>query len=250
MGPSRFEEALRKADASIRPNPPSSSFNQDFDPDRVRSPPRKRPAVPGSFPEGSPLREDSPEPVGDISMEEVEAELDLPELSIEAQLEALRARGAPDLRRDDAVVHDVDMNAAPDQAQEVVRFFQEQSRKQPQVHTVQEALENIGMQKGSVTWSGFSASPHQIVGVPWMLNKERNHREMGGILADDMGLGKTVQAIALVVITQLERGDDGQYPGPYQTLIVAPAALLNQFLHFLTLLLKMGKQKSVAKISL
>ncbi|KAG8927960.1 hypothetical protein FRC00_001922, partial [Tulasnella sp. 408] len=151
MGPSRFEEALRKADASIRPNPSSSSsspatpnaasssrtatgkrkrlvlppsqldpdgsFSQDFDPDRVRSPPRKRPAVPGSFPGGSPPREDSPELVEDISMEEVEAELDLPELSIEAQLEALRARGAPDLRQDDAVVHDVDMNAAPDQAQ-------------------------------------------------------------------------------------------------------------------------------------
>lgn len=53
-------------------------------------------------------------------MEEVEPELDLPELSIEAQLEVLRARGAPDLRQDDAVVHDVDMNAAPDQDQECV----------------------------------------------------------------------------------------------------------------------------------
>ncbi|KAG9039667.1 hypothetical protein FS837_000944, partial [Tulasnella sp. UAMH 9824] len=265
MGPSRFEEALRKADASIRPNPPSSSsspatpntasssrpasvkrkrlvlppsqldldgsFSQDFDPDRVRSPPRKRPAVPGSFPVGSPQREDSPEPFGDISMEEAEAELDLPELSIEAQLEALRARGAPDLRQDDAVVHDVDMNAAPDQAQEVVRFFQEQSRKQPQVHTVQEALENIGMQESGDLLPGLDVRllPHQIVGVSWMLNKERNHREMGGILADDMGLGKTVQAIALMVITQPERGDDGQYPGRYQTLIVAPAALLDQW---------------------
>lgn len=81
-----------------------------------------------------------------------------------------------------------------------------------------------------------------------MLNKERHHREMGGILAgttvalrslttvrlsgsfiDDMGLGKTVQAIALMVLNQPDIDDIGQrQDGRRQTLIVAPAALLDQ----------------------
>lgn len=266
MGPSRFEEALRKADARIMPTASTSSsspsapntassrstatgkrkrivlpppqlvpdilFGLDFDPDRDQSPPRKRPAVPGPFPGRSPQRDDSPEPVGDTSMEEVEAQLELPELSIEAQLEALRARGAPDLFQDDAIVHDIDRNAAPDQAEEVVRFFQEQSKKQPQAHTVQEALENIGMEEAGDLLPGLDVRllPHQIVGLSWMLNKERNHREMGGILADDMGLGKTVQAIALMILNQPELGEPGQRQGGrYQTLIVAPAALLDQW---------------------
>lgn len=81
-----------------------------------------------------------------------------------------------------------------------------------------------------------------------MLNKERNHREMGGVLAgtpvalrsltsgrlsgcflDDMGLGKTVQAIALMVLNQPDLDDDTQrQEGRRQTLIIAPAALLDQ----------------------
>ncbi|KAG8896479.1 hypothetical protein FRC01_011756, partial [Tulasnella sp. 417] len=284
-GPSRFEEALRKADAYLTPSASTSSsspagpsaasssgaasrkrkrvvlppsqldpdglLTEDFDPDRVRTPPRKRLVVPGSFSGGSPPREDSPELVGDTSMEEIEAQLDLPQLSIEAQLEAMRAGGRVDPFQDDTVVHDVDMNAAPDQAQEVVRFFQEQSGREPQAHTVQEALVNLRMAESGDLLPGLDVRllPHQIVGVSWMLNKERNHREMGGILAgtsnasystvlhdlngrvsDDMGLGKTVQALALMVLNQPEIGDNGRPEGErYQTLIVAPAALLDQW---------------------
>ncbi|KAG8982678.1 hypothetical protein FRB90_006633, partial [Tulasnella sp. 427] len=265
MGPSRFEEALRKADANRRqtgsssntstPNAAASSskdrsvstgkrkrlvvppsqldpeglFSQDFDPDRVRSPPRKRPAVPGSFPGGSPKHESSPEPLGDASMEEIEAELKLPQLSIEAQIEAMRDKIGD--QQEEAPVHHVDMNAGADQAQEVAKFFHEQSKKQSQVPTVQEALENLGMEEAGDLLPGLDVRllPHQIVGVSWMLNKERNYRELGGILADDMGLGKTVQAIALMVLNQPELDEDAPRDARRQTLIVAPAALLDQW---------------------
>ncbi|KAG8956394.1 hypothetical protein FRC04_004475 [Tulasnella sp. 424] len=263
--PSRFEEALRIADAYRMPNATPSGSNtptpnaasssstqspatgkrkrivlppaqldpegllsQNSDPDRVRSPPRKRPAVPGSFPGGSPQHESSPEPVGDISMEEVEAELEIPGLTLEAAMEASRPKvPSPE----DTIILDIDMNATEDQAQEVVKFFQEQ-KKQPKVLTVQEALENLGMEEPGDLLPGLDVRllPHQIVGVSWMLNKERHHREMGGILADDMGLGKTVQAIALMVLNQPDIDDISQrQDGRRQTLIVAPAALLDQW---------------------
>jgi SNF2 family DNA or RNA helicase len=96
--------------------------------------------------------------------------------------------------------------------------------------------------------------PHQVIGVSWMLDKEHNPRERGGILADDMGnksryislticteicflgLGKTVQALALMVKNRPEVEDEEEIwerrqkktLTRKQTLIVAPAALLDQ----------------------
>jgi len=38
--------------------------------------------------------------------------------------------------------------------------------------------------------------PHQVIGVAWMLDMERNAKRKGGILADSMGLGKTIQMVS------------------------------------------------------
>lgn len=57
-------------------------------------------------------------------------------------------------------------------------------------------------------WNDFHYHHHQVVGVQWMLNKERNGTEcfgrngtavtrvFGGFQCDDMGLGKTIQMAA------------------------------------------------------
>ncbi|WWC85278.1 uncharacterized protein L201_000140 [Kwoniella dendrophila CBS 6074] len=65
--------------------------------------------------------------------------------------------------------------------------------------------------------------PHQVLGVDFMLEKERNPKLLGGINADAMGLGKTVQSIATIVTNQSED------PKIKTTLIIAPLALLTQW---------------------
>jgi len=42
--------------------------------------------------------------------------------------------------------------------------------------------------------------PHQVIGVSWMLNKERNRREKGGILADDMGMCLSLSLLAILLM--------------------------------------------------
>ena len=66
--------------------------------------------------------------------------------------------------------------------------------------------------------------PHQLIGVAWMVDQERQTQHKGGILADDMGLGKTVQMIATMVMNQPTEKDEHR-----ATLIVVPAALLLQW---------------------
>ena len=60
-------------------------------------------------------------------------------------------------------------------------------------------------------------SPHQPVGVEWLLKKEES--QSGGLLCDDMGLGKTLQMITLFITNPLKR-----------TLIVLPPALIPQWI--------------------
>jgi hypothetical protein len=66
---------------------------------------------------------------------------------------------------------------------------------------------------------GIHYKEHQVVGIRWMLDREREDAAWcrGGVLADDMGLGKTFQTIGL-----MKNGDPGM-----RTLIVCPPALVS-----------------------
>lgn len=65
--------------------------------------------------------------------------------------------------------------------------------------------------------------PHQVLGVSFMVEKERDQRYRGGLNGDSMGLGKTVQSIATMAANPSQ--DDVKCK---TTLIVAPLALLSQ----------------------
>ncbi|KAG9008236.1 hypothetical protein FRB94_013596 [Tulasnella sp. JGI-2019a] len=127
---------------------------------------------------------------------------------------------------------DIDNNAGPDQHLELARFFQEEQANFGQNATVVDALRNLGLETLGQLLPGLDVRllPHQYIGVSWMLTKERNKREKGGILADDMGLGKTVQAIALMAANPPDLdAEDQREDRRKSTLVVAPAALLDQW---------------------
>ena len=76
-------------------------------------------------------------------------------------------------------------------------------------------------------WPTFAYFPHQLVGIRWMLDKERNGTAVldrhggyktvyGGFQCDDMGLGKTVQITATMINHPLSK-----------TLLIAPLAMLD-----------------------
>ena len=77
---------------------------------------------------------------------------------------------------------------------------------------------------GYIERNGFDAKAHQTEGVQWLLDIERDGKQLGnqtirsGILADEMGLGKTIQMLGLC----LENFKS-------HTLIVLPRALLEQW---------------------
>ena len=75
-------------------------------------------------------------------------------------------------------------------------------------------------------WRDFSYFPHQIDGINWMLDKEkngtvvpdRNNKDVtvyGGLQCDDMGLGKTIQVTSVII------------NNPCSTLIIAPFAMID-----------------------
>jgi SNF2 family DNA or RNA helicase len=66
-------------------------------------------------------------------------------------------------------------------------------------------------------WTGFSYKPHQVTGVKWMLDREKESPS-GGTLCDEMGLGKTIQMMGLLKET-----------GRSETLLIAPVAVLDQW---------------------
>ncbi|KAG6887923.1 hypothetical protein C0992_010201 [Termitomyces sp. T32_za158] len=90
--------------------------------------------------------------------------------------------------------------------------------------TVKKAMESLGLKDAKDLLSGMEVRllNHQVIGVAWMIAKEESS-DCGGILADDMGLGKTVQMIATMVTNQASLDEEHR-----TTLIVVPAALLNQ----------------------
>ncbi|EIN08787.1 P-loop containing nucleoside triphosphate hydrolase protein [Punctularia strigosozonata HHB-11173 SS5] len=90
--------------------------------------------------------------------------------------------------------------------------------------SIDKALKKLGLNDQHELLPGMNIRlmPHQIIGVAWMLGKERI-RDKGGILADEMGLGKTVQMIATLCIN---RSTD---PKCKTTLVIAPLALLEQW---------------------
>jgi SNF2 family DNA or RNA helicase len=74
------------------------------------------------------------------------------------------------------------------------------------------------------TWPGAKYAEHQVFGISWMLQQEREGVEIdekvvrGGILGDEMGLGKTMQSISLIV-----NGD------AKNTLVLTPLAVRKQW---------------------
>lgn len=72
--------------------------------------------------------------------------------------------------------------------------------------------------------ANLEVKPHQIAGLDWCLNAERNGTLVedklvrGGFLADEMGLGKTIQIIGTCLCNLRRR-----------TLIVLPRALIEQW---------------------
>lgn len=113
-------------------------------------------------------------------------------------------------------------------------------------------IENAANEIGAVPAHGDKYSlpgmlcdlhPHQVIGVAWMVKRERPRDDdgnqsnvRGGVLADAMGLGKTVQALGVMVKnrpsvalpTVLERLETNLAPStkPKITLIVCPVALI------------------------
>jgi SNF2 family DNA or RNA helicase len=69
-------------------------------------------------------------------------------------------------------------------------------------------------------WAGFDYLPHQITGVSWMFNREKE-KPRGGILCDEMGLGKTIQMIGLLKNGITRPGE--------RSLLIAPVAVLEQW---------------------
>ena len=68
-------------------------------------------------------------------------------------------------------------------------------------------------------WPGFSYKEHQVVGIRWMMARER--AGCGGLLCDEMGLGKTIQMAGLLK-NAVSRPHE-------ESLLIAPVAVLEQW---------------------
>ncbi|PBK96912.1 hypothetical protein ARMGADRAFT_989149 [Armillaria gallica] len=134
------------------------------------------------------------------------------------------------LNYDDATpIRSIDVGG-PDQQQKldefVAQFVTSAINNVSHGLTVKSAMKSLGLKDEKDTVPGLEVRllPHQLIGVTWMLDKEKS-KDKGGILADDMGLGKTVQMIA----TMLLHMPDIDSEDCQSTLIVVPAALLQQW---------------------
>ncbi|ETN42213.1 uncharacterized protein HMPREF1541_04154 [Cyphellophora europaea CBS 101466] len=91
--------------------------------------------------------------------------------------------------------------------------------------------QSIVQEKGKFRLREMKTSLHnfQVVGAANMRFRERQGDPFGGLLADEMGLGKTIMSIANII--------DGRPDDEEQlraTLIVAPNAILTQWMHQIT----------------
>ncbi|KAK0483680.1 SNF2 family DNA-dependent ATPase [Armillaria novae-zelandiae] len=141
-----------------------------------------------------------------------------------------RGAGRFSLNYDDATpIRSIDVGG-PDQQQKldefVAQFVTSAINNVSHGLTVKSAMKSLGLKDEKDTVPGLEVRllPHQLIGVTWMLDKEKS-KDKGGILADDMGLGKTVQMIA----TMLLHMPDIDSEDCRSTLIVVPAALLQQW---------------------
>ena len=105
---------------------------------------------------------------------------------------------------------------------------------------VDKALQTLGLANMDAKLPDLLVTlmPHQILGVAFMLDKEKDRRYQGGLLCDAMGLGKvglypsdalhywlTIQTVQTIAIIVKNKSVD---PRVKTTLIVAPLAVLNQ----------------------
>ncbi|WVQ78126.1 hypothetical protein IAT38_000207 [Cryptococcus sp. DSM 104549] len=107
----------------------------------------------------------------------------------------------------------------------LTQFFKDNLKDFVEDTTVDEALSKLNLNSLGDYLPGLKIQlmPHQVMGVTFMLEHEKDDKCRGGILADAMGLGKTVQSIALMAANQ------SQDKACRTTLIVAPLALLTQW---------------------
>ncbi|KAF8890769.1 SNF2 family N-terminal domain-containing protein [Infundibulicybe gibba] len=124
----------------------------------------------------------------------------------------------------DTPLRPIDVGGA-DQQQRMAEFITRSIDNLSHGLTVKSALEELGLKSHQDLLPGLEVRllSHQVIGVAWMVAKERGP-DRGGILADDMGLGKTVQMIATMAANMPNIEDECR-----TTLIVVPAALLQQW---------------------
>lgn len=67
-------------------------------------------------------------------------------------------------------------------------------------------------------YKDFHYQEHQTTGIRWMIQRESDDENKGGILCDEMGLGKTIEVLGLMKNTEVE-----------STLLIAPLATLSQW---------------------
>ncbi|KAF9007048.1 SNF2 family DNA-dependent ATPase [Cyathus striatus] len=118
----------------------------------------------------------------------------------------------------------IDLGGA-DQEQKISEFVTRSIDNENHGLTVRSSMEKLGLRHKRDILPGLEIRllDHQVIGVAWMLEKEKSS-DRGGILADDMGLGKTVQMIGTMAMNMPTDDDDCK-----TTLIVVPAALLQQW---------------------
>ncbi|KAG7087376.1 hypothetical protein E1B28_013349 [Marasmius oreades] len=127
---------------------------------------------------------------------------------------------------DETLIRSIDIGGA-DQAQKISEFVTKGINNASHGITVKIGMEELGLKSPQDILPGLDVRllRHQMIGVAWMLRKEKSD-DKGGILADDMGLGKTVQMIATMAMNPpaIDEKETSQ-----TTLIVVPAALLQQW---------------------